>query len=203
VRIFTRSALVAGAVLLLGACLNVETRIDLEDDLSGRMTVSYEIDPELWEMGVFDAESDLRAIPVAESDFRRAARRVEGAELLSYSRSEGEELVEIEAELSFADLEALNGIYGPGRRLISLSTDGTPATYRQGFRSADAYEVQDPELIESFFGKHRIDFEVRLPREISSVNMGEILDDRRAARVSLDVVEFLTESGEVAWEIRY
>ena len=92
-RIFTRSALVAGAVLLLGACLNVETRIDLEQDLSGRMTVSYEIEPELWELGVFDAESDLRAIPVSESDFRRAARRVDGAELLSYSRSEGEELV--------------------------------------------------------------------------------------------------------------
>lgn len=202
-RLFARTALIAGAVLLLGACLNVETRIDLEEDLSGRMTVSYEIEPEFWELGVFDPESDVRSIPVAESDFRRAARRVDGVELVSYSRSMGEDTVEIEAELRFADLDALNAIYGPGRELIFVRDDGGQATYRQGFRSPEAYRVEDAELIESFFADYRIDFEVRLPGEISAVNMGEILDDARAARVSLDVVEFLTGSGEVTWEIRY
>lgn len=198
-----RSALTAAVVVLLGSCLNVETHIDLDADHSGRLTVSYEIDTELWELGVFDSDSSIRAIPVSESDFRRTARRVDGVELLGYALSRGDSVTEVEARLSFSDLEALNGIYAPGRSLITVAEQNGDRVYIQRLRTGEEPPVRDPEFIEAYFSEYDVAFTVTTPSEIRSTSTGELLDDGMTARVSLDIMEFLTDSEPLAWEIRY
>ena len=195
--------MVAATVVLLGSCLDVETRIDFDSDLSGRMTLVYEIDAELWDMGVFDPESSVRALPVSRADFERTARRVDGVQLRGYSLSRGDATVSIEAELAFSDLDALNGIYAPGRGLISAAEDGDVRVYRQGLRTGEEYAVEDREFIETYFADREVVFEIRMPTEISSTSPGELLDGGRAARVSLDIVDFLTSEEPLVWEIRY
>lgn len=199
----SRSLLVGVVILLLGGCLNVETRIELNDDHSGRLTVRYGIDNEAWELGVFDPESSVRAIPVSEADFRRAARRVDGVELRTYSLSRGETTTEIEAELGFRDLEALNAVYAPGQSLIAAGEDGGRAFYRQVLRTGDEYRVEDAEFLAAYFGDYDVTFEVVPPADIVSTNLGNVVDGGRVAQVSLDIVEFLTGSGPLEWEIRY
>lgn len=190
-------------VVLLGSCLNVDTHIDLDADYSGRMTVSYEIDTELWELGVFDSDSSIRAIPVSEADFRRTARRVEGVELLGYSLSRGDVVTEVEARLSFSDLEALNGIYAPDRSLISVEEQNGDRVYIQRLRTGEEPAAGDREFLEAYFSGYDVAFTVTAPSQIRSTNTGEVLDDGVTARLSLDIMEFLTSSDPLAWEIRY
>jgi hypothetical protein len=203
VNAIVRSALTAAVVVLLGSCLNVETHIDLDADYSGRVTVSYEIDTELWELGVFDSDTSIRAIPVSESDFRRTARRVEGVELLGYTLSRGDIVTEVEARLSFSDLDALNGIYAPGRRLITIEEQEAGRVYIQRLRTGEESAVRDREFLEAYFSGYDIAFTVTAPSEIRSVSTGEVLDDGVTGRLSLDIMEFLTTGDPLAWEIRY
>ena len=190
-------------VVLLGSCLNVETHIDLDSDHSGRVTVSYEIETELWELGVFDSDSSIRAIPVSEADFRRTARRVEGVELVGYELSRGDSVTEVEARLSFSDLAALNGIYGPGRSLITVEEQDGDRVYIQRLRTGEEPAVGDREFVEAYFSGYDVVFMVTAPAEIRSSSTGEVLDDGVTARLSLDIMEFLTASEPLAWEIRY
>ena len=203
VNVIARSALTAAVVVLLGSCLNVETHIDLDSDHSGRVTVSYEIDTELWELGVFDSDSSIRAIPVSEADFRRTARRVEGVELVGYELSRGDSVTEVEARLSFSDLAALNGIYGPGRSLITVEEQDGDRVYIQRLRTGEEPAVGDREFVEAYFSGYDVVFMVTAPAEIRSSSTGEVLDDGVTARLSLDIMEFLTASEPLAWEIRY
>lgn len=167
------------------------------------MTVSYEIDTELWELGVFDSDSSIRAIPVSEADFRRTARRVEGVELLGYSLSRGDVVTEVEARLSFSDLEALNGIYAPDRSLISVEEQNGDRVYIQRLRTGEEPAAGDREFLEAYFSGYDVAFTVTAPSQIRSTNTGEVLDDGVTARLSLDIMEFLTSSDPLAWEIRY
>jgi hypothetical protein len=203
VNAIARSALTAAVVVLLGSCLNVETHIDLDSDHSGRVTVSYEIETELWELGVFDSDSSIRAIPVSEADFRRTARRVEGVELVGYELSRGDSVTEVEARLSFSDLAALNGIYGPGRSLITVEEQDGDRVYIQRLRTGEEPAVGDREFVEAYFSGYDVVFMVTAPAEIRSSSTGEVLDDGVTARLSLDIMEFLTASEPLAWEIRY
>ncbi|MFO7780538.1 MAG: hypothetical protein R6W94_02830 [Spirochaetia bacterium] len=198
-----RSALTAAVVVLLGSCLNVETHIDLDADYSGRVTVSYEIDTELWELGVFDSDSSGRAIPVSEADFRRTARRVEGVELLGYTLTRGDSVTGVEARLSFSDLEALNGIYSPGRSLITIDEQDGGRVYMQQLRTGEESAVGDREFLEAYFSGYDVAFTVTAPSQISSVSTGEVLDDGVTGRLSLDIMEFLTKTEPLVWEIRY
>lgn len=203
VNAIVRSALTAVVVVLLGSCLNVETHIDLDADYSGRVTISYQIDTELWELGVFDADTGTRAIPVSEADFRRTARRVGGVELLGYERSRGDSVTEVEARLSFTDLEALNGIYGPGQSLITVEEQDGDRVYTQRLRTGEEPPVRDREFIDTYFSDYNVAFTVTAPSEIRTASRGELLDNGMTARLSLDIMEFLTASEPLAWEIRY
>jgi hypothetical protein len=203
VKAISRSLLAGVAALLLGGCLNVETRIELNDDYSGLLKLRYEMENELWELGVFDPESSVRAIPVSEADFRRAARRVDGVELRRYRRAVGEATTRIEAELAFRDLESLNAVYAPGERLIRTGERDGGAVYRQRFAPAGGRGLEDEEFLEAYFADYEIVFEVTTPGDIVSANFGNVVDGGRTARVSLDIVEFLTGSESVEWEIRY
>jgi hypothetical protein len=204
VNAIVRAALAGLSLALLASCLNVETSITLEDDHSGRVSVFYEIENELWDLGVFDPESSVRAFPVSEADFRRAARRVEGAELLDYSLSRGETVTTVEARLSFADLEALNGIYALGENFVSLAEDGESIVYRQRLKpDEEGYTVEDTEFVRTYFAGYSAAFTVRLPGEVSKTNLGEVVASKREVRVSLDLVEFLSRPAPVDWEIRY
>ncbi|MFP3959125.1 MAG: hypothetical protein ACLFUX_03055 [Spirochaetaceae bacterium] len=190
-------------VFFFSSCLDVETRIDLEEDDSGRMTVSYKIENELWDLGVFDSDSRRRAVPVTEGDFRRTARRTDGLELRDYERTRGEETTAVRAELAFSDLAALNGAYAPGRALIETEEVADGRVYRQALRTGEEYRVKDQELLRTFFEDYRIIFEVAVPEPIESANHGKVLDGDRAARLSLDIVEFLNSTDELTWEIRF
>lgn len=198
-----RVSLVAFSVLLFGSCLDVETQIDLHADHSGRVRLTYEIDNELWDLGVFDPESSVRAIPVTEADFRRTERRIRGVELREYSRSRGETTTEIEAVLGFENLEALNGIYAPGRSLISVTEEEGERIYRQVLRPDSGKDAIDEEFLETFLDDHRISFLLRVPSEVRETSHGEVVDSGREIRLSLDIVEFLSGSDPRTWEVRY
>jgi hypothetical protein len=183
--------------------LNVETTISLENDLSGRMSITYEIENELWDLGVFDPESSVRAFPVSEADFQRTVRRVEGAELIDYSISRDETTTRVEASLSFDDLEALNGLYAPGQSLIAVTEEGEQTVYRQRLKPEDEYTVEDTEFVDSYFANYSVVFRVQAPGEVDRANFGEVVASKREVRVSLDLVEFLRRPAPVDWEIRY
>lgn len=203
VNAIARSALTAAVVVLLGSCLNVETHIDLDADYSGRVTVSYEIDTELWELGVFDSDTSIRAIPVSEADFRRTARRVDGVELRGYTLTRGDSVTEVEARLSFSDLDALNGIYAPGESLITIEEQDGNRIYIQRLRTGEESAVRDREFLEEYFSGYDAVFTLTAPSEIRSSSTGEVLDDGVTARLSLDIMEFLTVTEPLAWEIHY
>ena len=196
------------AVLSLSACIDVATRVELNEDHSGRFAVSYTIDTELWELGVFDNESGVRAVPVSRADFDRTARRVSGIEVLSYSRSSssdasGNEVTEIKAVLSFSDLEALNAVYAPGQSLISIAEDGQEEVYTQRLLPERMQSVENTEFLESYVEGYTVSFEVETPNRAISTNRGALLERDRGAGVSFGMPELLAETDELEWKIRY
>jgi hypothetical protein len=193
----------AVVVLAFGSCLDIETRIELEDDNTGRLTVEYVVENDLWDLGIFDEESSVRAVPLSERDFRRAARRVEGAELLEYSSSRNEETTQIRAVLSFSSLEALSGLYADGAYAVEIRSDGNGSVYRQEIRSGEEYRIEDTAFLETYLEDYTLSFTIEAPRDVTSSNMGTVVESGREVELSLSLTDYLTDTEPMTWEIRY
>ncbi len=200
-----RLALVLLGVFLLSGCLTLESTISFNDDGSGRLSVVYTVSEELYDYGVFDAESTRRVLPLSRRDFELSALANDGVELASYDTKRRDGVVIVEAKFDFSTVDGLSGVLSlPSDALVSdgggSGSEGT--LFRQPLFSGFEGAV-DSEMVEEFWNEVRFVHRITAPSRIRSVNMGEISGNGREAVVDVRLVELIRVGGPVVWEVAW
>jgi len=192
-------------VFLLSGCLTLESTISFNDDGSGRLSVVYTVSEELYDYGVFDAESTRRVLPLSRRDFELSALANDGVELASYDTKRRDGVVIVEAKFDFSTVDGLSGVLSlPSDALVSDGggSDSEGTLFRQPLFSGFEGAV-DSEMVEEFWNEVRFVHRITAPSRIRSVNMGEISGNGREAVVDVRLVELIRVGGPVVWEVAW
>ncbi len=197
-------AITAFLVILTG-CLDIETRISIENDGSGRVRMRYNADPELIGFGAVGEDESELPVPFGEREFEQLARDTEGLELRSYDRSDRGERVVIDAELAFENLEALNAVYAGRRDYITLTERNGRLQYGQVILEDAVEEIGEETraFATEFLSEYRLSFEVRAPSRILDHNLGELSSDGRTASYERTIAEYVTSEKTLTWQLEW
>ncbi|GHV00042.1 hypothetical protein FACS189483_09850 [Spirochaetia bacterium] len=102
-------ALVGMAFVVCGlvSCIGISSGLTIRRDGSGRIELEYRISRELESLGKLEGNEGWPTIPVGRTDFERAAARIPGLTLHSYSsKISGDDMI-TQASLDFTNTDAL------------------------------------------------------------------------------------------------
>jgi hypothetical protein len=195
------------AVLLvfsLVSCLDVISEFRLNEDGSGRMSLTYTVSKSLLHMGTTDEKDKFYALPVSREDFEESVSAIDGLSLSSYDISEEADVYQIESELAFRSIEALAGFFsasGPGT--VGLDNNGDSTVFRYVIFAGNEAPVDEESvrLIESLFGEYTAAFSLRAPSDVRSVTGGTF--SGRNASVEFATADIMVSGEPVVWEVRW
>lgn len=183
--------------LLLG-CLSVETRIEMEDSRRGELTYIFTLSRELLEAQVFDRDAEVWPVPIARRDFELMDHALPEAELLEYSREDGEEESVVTAVYRFDSLEALARLLST-RDSLELPAGGVGL--KLPLSPAEVSDLGEGELafLESYFDRGTITYRIETPSPILESSLGE--PSGRTLRLDYTFRELLDRSEPLELEL--
>ena len=188
--------------VILAGCLNVETTIDLNRDGSGRMDISYEIDADLYHLGVFDDSDVALPIPVSREDFKDTADRNPGLRLRRYRVREGDDTITVSARLRFDSVAALNEWYGSGDA-VTMTQTADSTVWTQLISPGGGAAGRGSEALAESLGGYSLRFLLGTPAPITAVTGGQISDDGRTASFTISLGDIAMMEGPQYWEVRW
>jgi hypothetical protein len=194
--------LLAVALLLTG-CLSVDTSIDLNRDGSGRLDIIYEIDAELYDLGVFDDTDNALPVPISRDEFRDTTSRIDGLRLRRYRMREEIGMVTVTAGIQFDSVEALNEWYGGGAAAISVSENGGQSTWSQLLYPGGGSDGEMIAALGESLDGYKMRYRLQPPSSVISAGIGQIIDGGRAASVEVTLSEIATAQNPLYWEVSW
>ena len=196
-------------LLVLVSCLGVEAEFDLRETDRLGLTMRYRMTRSLWELGVFDEESQERSVPVSRRDAEETALRYTDVSLDRYDLEQTGEEVVITVRYVAGSVESLQGLWGnAGGSPIELSPDsgGIVIPLTPGVVEMDR---QQRDLLRSIFADRDAVISVLTPRNIADarvigpVSTGE--EQHGAARFDLTIPmgDLVTRSEATVLEVEW
>lgn len=193
--------IVAATALLLG-CLSVETVLHIDADGSGTIELTYRIDREAYNLGVFDQDSSIRPLPVTRADFTRAATHTDGIALDRYGIEDDQELgqVIVRARIAFDSIRALNEFYAPGATPFSLAAGGGRTHFTQllipGGGAPDSSLADDLE-------RYTLTFSINAPATIVTASFGDVAENGHSVTAHVTLAEIASRQTPLIWEVEW
>jgi hypothetical protein len=192
------------APLLLAGCLDVTTEITFLTETTGDIQMSYRVPEDTFYMGVFDRESGFLPIPITERDFKRAERRIDGLELLSYHQATESGTVVVEGRFRFSSIAALNQLYGGRTDAITVAQDGGATSYTQVlFPGVGDTTESTQSFFDSYSGDHALTFVVDPHVPVDDSNRGRVSENGDQAMVTLPISELAGHQEPLLWRIEW
>ena len=191
-------------VLTLCSCIGLNTRIEINTDGSGEVTLSYRVSRLVLYLGTLDESQRFFAVPVSEKDFEELADRVDGLRLRSFGLEEDSGDVYVDARLEFDDVEALSGLFGiTGDSSVTLAQQNGSSRYRHEIVRGypDGVDADSLEMIETLFRDYEVEFTLTAPRQITSANPGT--SSGRTATLEYAVPELVVMRAPLVWEVTW
>lgn len=204
------AAAVAFLVFPLASCLSLEAEIDLRNAEAMLLTMHYRVDGTLWELGVFDADSSERAVPVTRRDVEETALRYDDVTVELYRQESEEDTMRITVSYrvgSVESMEALWGHTGGG----SLHFDPLSGLVEIPLAPGqDAITRDQREFLREIFAGRTMQLAVVTPFTVSRADLtGFSTDDAEEpvvegsrVRVELPLAELLSRSEQVSLVVR-
>lgn len=193
------AVLLLAAVLALSGCLSTDASITLDADGGGSIDLTYVVDRQAWDVGVFDDSDTARPVPIARGEFEQTAQMVEGLELRSHRISRDEQRVTVEARLRFDSPEALAGLLGAEALEVELGDDG--GSWRYLVAPGGGSDGEQARLLAEELAAYTLSFSLRAPATITA-SSGED-DGGRTATFSASLGDVATAQEPIVWEVRW
>lgn len=205
-KLFTALGSLLFSVLLLSSCLTVESELDIKNDGSGTLRLSYRISRMVRDIGRVDSRNTLIPLPVNEEDFRRIVDQADGVSLENFTLTSDEEVITIDAELQFSDANALSFLLGGSSGdNITFTADETGYTLVQ--RLYDGLEEPMSEdsklLLDTFFASDRVSCLVRTESDIKESGIGSPGADGRSAAYEALISGIVQSPEPVVFTVRW
>lgn len=204
-----RLAAVALMVAGLTSCVDIEMRFVFHRDGKGYLEIAYHVAPEATTLIDAGDGSPAVPLPIARSDFEAALSGANGVRLRYFRRSDDEEDgVNITAQIAFDSVESLRTIAGLADLPASFLSDGDgggklsqrviPARVSEKMPSQAMVD-----MLQALVRDHKISFVVVAPVDIKEAEVAIIDADRRTARFSRSLADYLTQRGPVDIAVRW
>ena len=187
---FARVFFIFSLLFLMSSCLGLSLNINLNNTGSGIIELEYRISKSLDSLGRLDGNERWLTIPVGIADFERTLARLPGLKLLSFSSSEDERDIIINARIEFETIQALLSFLDAGGRRSSFSGDPDSGSLRLILSSPEA-STNNPSLnrlLEEVFIDYSVNMSMRYPNggtDSHSLSLNEILSAQNGV-----IVEF-------------
>jgi hypothetical protein len=191
--------------IALFSCISIDTEIELKQDGSGTVRLSYTVDKMLVDVGSFDDGSSVIPLPVDEENFRISAAAVPGLSMNSFSQDENDTEIYIDAVLDFSSVEALNTFISAAEdSIVYVSEDGKSVYRHTIFRAPEGGTDEETlAFADSFFSDYELSFRLKSPAAIQSVNRGSIGDEPDSAHYRIPLNELLRTEETIIWEVSW
>ncbi len=204
-------ALVFGAFVLLGSCIDIDMRLEVSDNGSADLVARYTIDRDVWERGVFDDDDPNRIFPVSRRDMEELALRLEGVNLDRYRLAGDDQMVTIEATFSISDPQSLALLWaGATARTAEFRFTPREGNVRLPIAAARGpVDTAAADLVRDRLRESRFRLELIAPRPIESVIAPADLryvtrPNERSIVVETELADIVLEADgyvvEVVWE---
>ncbi|MDR2343275.1 MAG: hypothetical protein LBD86_01940 [Spirochaetaceae bacterium] len=150
---------------MLTACLGMETEIDIKENGSGTLAMTYRISDELFSPGTLPGNENLPSVPIGKEDFERTFSRIPGMGMVSYSEKEdgGDKLFLIKAR--FENLDSLTSFLDANGRQATLERKDGKTILSVSFDLDKNYVDTDlAPILPLIFENYSFDFKISLPR---------------------------------------
>lgn len=193
-------------VFLLSSCIGIESRIRINNDDSGQLTLKYRVSRLIAHLESAETKGNVVPLPLSREEFERTVNNTDGLELVSYSRKEDKVDIRIEAKVNFNSIEALSAMDNRNENSFSLRSEQGNRVLSQIIYAGSDGEAptrDSLEMIETFFSGYNLTFIVETPAEIYKHNLGELSADKRSVTYQISIPEILGDTMkkifEVAW----
>ncbi len=189
-------------VLLLNACIGIESTIQFNRDGSGRLSMAYKVSQYLKDLGSDSGKSI--PLPISRESFQRTASAIDGLKLNKVSQREDEENVYIEAILTFERVDSVNGLGGDMD--LSLTMENDEATFTHLIFPGLGDEEISPDslqMIETFFKGYELKFIVEAPDSIRSHSLGDLSQDGKSVTYKVTIPELLQSKDKVVLQVSW
>ena len=189
-------------VLLLNACIGIESTIQFNRDGSGRLSMAYKVSQYLKDLGSDSGKSI--PLPVSVETFQRTAAAIDGLKVNKVSQREDEENVYIDAVLTFERVDSVNDL---GQDMgLSLTLENDKATFTQLIYPGLGDEEISPDslqMMETFFKGYELKFIVEAPDSIRSHSLGDLSQDGKSVTYRVTIPELLQSKEKVVLQVSW
>lgn len=152
---------------MLTACLGMETEIDIKQNGSGTVNMTYRISNELFSLGALPGNEDSPPVPVGREDFERTFNRIPGMEMVSYSEKDGGGDRVFLVKAKFDNLDALVNFLDAHGRQVTLAhgEDGRTVLSIRFDMSGEAINPDMVPILPMIFENYFMDFNISFPND--------------------------------------
>ncbi len=193
------------AALLLMSCIDVDAKISLSENGSGEVDLVYRVSRLVMNLGGAEKDRSQLPLPIAEDDFTRTIRAIDGLTLKRYSRVDDEEKTTITAGLTFADVKALGALLGEDRDAFSLAAAGGRTVFRLLLvpGNPEPLDAKTKEFFQSFFNAYGLGFTLVAPAPVKSTNLKEASVKDREAKIRIPILTAVETKDPIAWQVEW
>lgn len=189
---------------LFYSCLAVDADIEVKADGSGVMNLGYRISRTVEAMGKLDGNERWLPLPVGEADFERSLSRIGSLELQSFSSSQDEQDIRVNAQVSFDSLDALVAFLSANGRNARLSREN--GRTRLALRLSDNAGPLDKDLealVKLLFADYSVKIRFQAPSRLSSSGVPVSTENERTLVFEAPAGDILTSTEELSWTLTW
>ncbi|TFG61587.1 MAG: hypothetical protein E4H36_10115 [Spirochaetales bacterium] len=191
--------------LLFFSCLGVQSEIDLNDDGSGTLALTYRVSQMVVNLGTYSGEKSVIPLPLNEADFRNTANRIPDIQVTSFSRKETAEDVIIQTRLNFSTAAGLSAFFAASGNVINFSSSGGQALWKQTIyvKPQETISLDTVNLMKELFKDYEFSLVLKTPKPVISANIGVISANGREVLFKQSIPEILGADKDIVWEITW
>lgn len=190
-------------VFSLSSCIDMETKIELTAEGSGKLELVYIVSSALVELGSAASSGVNLPLPIGEEDFRQSVDSIPGLVLRSYERKDEPDKSIIQALVTFSSLSEVNQLFGGKDPVISQAQEGTDRVVEITITSGTSGDL-DPktkELLNAFFSTYSLKFHLTLPQGVKRTSSPQSVVQGNTAQLSIPIVQALEQTAPLKWKI--
>ncbi len=196
-------SIVGIVIFSLSSCIDLETKIELNQDGSGKLELIYIVSSALVQLGSTASPSVNLPLPIAEGDFRQTVASIPGLTLRSYERKDEPDKSIIKAFLTFSSLSNLNTLFGGKEPVISQTQEGADRVVEIVITSGNpgGLDPKTKELVNAFFPTYSLKFHCILPGTVKRTSSTQSIVQGNSAQLSVPILQVLEQQTPLKWKI--
>ncbi|MBN2445062.1 MAG: hypothetical protein JXJ04_27145 [Spirochaetales bacterium] len=190
--------------MMFSSCIQIESDLQLNNDGSGVMTLSYRVSQVMKELGRIGDEATSLPLPLSKEDFELLLADTEGIAVTSHSVKEIDNETVVNVSFSFTNVKAL-ALFGESddSYLFQKSKDSTLFRQNLPFAGDEGFTEDSIAMLESYCSGYYFVYTIHTPGPIKEASLGEISKNKKQLVYKISIIDILKAKEKQSIEIKW